>query len=88
MNFISYFIEGNITLSTMINFAGSPALLSVLGTYLLFNIKEAGEKGLNQGTSCVLTSAINFAAPLRVVTMSESQDKMGESEIFVLEGIC
>ena len=30
---------------------GSPALLSVLGSTLLTNLKEAGELGLNEGTN-------------------------------------
>ena len=31
---------------------GNPSLLSVLGARILINMKEAGEKGLNQGTGC------------------------------------
>lgn len=30
---------------------GSSSFLSVLGSYMLLNLKEAGEKGLNEGTS-------------------------------------
>lgn len=30
---------------------GSSSFLSVLGSHMLLNLKEAGEKGLNEGTS-------------------------------------
>lgn len=41
---------------------GSPTLLCILGNYLLIHLKEAGETGLNEGTSYRLdpTSTMNF----------------------------
>ncbi|EJD04960.1 uncharacterized protein FOMMEDRAFT_154110 [Fomitiporia mediterranea MF3/22] len=37
--------------SYLLNAAGSPALLCVLGSHLLINLKEAGEMGVNEGTN-------------------------------------
>lgn len=45
---------------------GSLSALSLMGSRLLFNMKEAGEKGLNQGTGCntnSTASSIDFATP-------------------------
>jgi len=45
---------------------GNPGVLSLVGSRLLLNMKEAGEKGLNQGISHSLqsiSSNIDFAAP-------------------------
>lgn len=45
---------------------GNPSLLSVLGARILINMKEAGEKGLNQGTGCrpkSTLSGIDCAVP-------------------------
>ena len=48
----------------VIDTIGNPALLCVLGNYLLINLKETAEKGLNMGTSYTLKektlSAIDF----------------------------
>ena len=45
--------------------AGSPTLLSVLGSRLFFNLKEAAEHGVNVGTnwSSYSHSAIHFDEP-------------------------
>ena len=51
---------GNVVLYVF----ASPASLSIMGTRLLFNMREAAEKGLNQGTSCptdLMISTINIA---------------------------
>ena len=37
-------------LAVILNSLGNPALLSILGARLLFNMKEAGEHGVNEGT--------------------------------------
>lgn len=55
----------DIAVFDILSVASSPALLSILGAHLLFSMKDAGAKGLNQGTSCDLKttmSSINFAA--------------------------
>lgn len=43
--------------------AGSPTLLCILGSHLLINLKEAGEKGYNEGTNYWPThvSTMDFA---------------------------
>lgn len=38
--------------SNILTDIGSTPLLSLVGSRLLFNMKELGEKGLNQRTSC------------------------------------
>ena len=40
----------------VVNAAGSPTLLCILGGQLLINLKEAGERGLNGGTNYTSTS--------------------------------
>jgi len=65
-NIVSDVIDLSSLLSTVLGIAGNPAFLSILGARLLFNMKVAGEKGLNQGTSCPTRSTggeIDFAAP-------------------------
>ena len=36
---------------------GNPSFLCILGTRMLFNLKEAGELGVNKGTSYRMTSS-------------------------------
>jgi len=71
-------------LSNVFVVAGNPAFLSILGARLLFNMKEAGEKGLNQGTSCpTLTSTvseIDFAAPPARAAESSLGEAAGAEE--------
>ena len=43
----------------VLSLVGSQAFLSVMGAHLLFNMREAAEKGLNQGTSCPTQPTIN-----------------------------
>ncbi|EJC99034.1 uncharacterized protein FOMMEDRAFT_170790 [Fomitiporia mediterranea MF3/22] len=52
MNVIEYkiYLANNFWASVLINL-GSASWLSVLGSRLLFNLKEAGENGLNEGMS-------------------------------------
>ena len=77
-----------MVLQMALNLAGNSAFLSVHGTRLLFNMKEAGDKGLNQGTSCCSKSTMTdmlFEVPL--VTSGHSYDKEAVAEIIELE-IC
>jgi hypothetical protein len=42
------------TISTeqlLLGAAGNPTLLCILGCHMFFNLKEAGEAGLNEGTN-------------------------------------
>ncbi|KAL5524847.1 hypothetical protein ACEPAF_9993 [Sanghuangporus sanghuang] len=47
----------NLFLSNLFNALGNPAFLSVLGSRMLINLKEAGERGQNQGTSYRMSSS-------------------------------
>ena len=46
----------NAFLSDILASLGNPAFLCVLGSRMLFNLKEAGERGQNEGTSYNATS--------------------------------
>ena len=51
---------------SVLNALGSPTLQCVLGSRLFFNLKEAGERGVNEGTnwaSYTLTG-IDFSDPI------------------------
>ena len=88
MCLISLFVE-NVVLQMALNLAGSPAFLSILGARLLFNMKEAGEKGLNPGTSCCSKSTVtNMFFEVPPVAESQSNDKDAGVEIIELEEIC
>ena len=41
----------NEVLSNVFEGLGSPTLLCILGSHMMFNLKEAGERGLNVGTN-------------------------------------
>lgn len=57
LNLIEYkLIVSNAFLECLLESLGSPSLLCVLGSIVLFNLKEAGEQGLNQGTSFRVSS--------------------------------
>ena len=76
-------------MSTIFDIAGNTSFLSILGAHLLFNMKEAGERGLNQGTSCGSKSTmsnIDFAMPPEAAT-SDSRAGMAGIEIIGLEEI-
>ena len=79
----------SLVVSAILSFAGNPAFLSILGAHLLFNMKEAGAKGLNQGTSYgsrANVSDIDFAAaPPPAIT--ESSNEQTNSEEIDLEEI-
>ena len=77
-------------LFAILNVVSNPPVLSVLGAHLLFNMKEAGEKGLNQGTNCgskSIVTEMDFAAPPPVAS-SESQGEMMVHEIIEPEEVC
>ena len=50
------FALSNPFLNSLSGLFGNPSWLSVLGSRLLFNLKEAGEQGRNQGTSLGVAS--------------------------------
>ena len=88
-------IVGNLTassalLSYILGGLGNPPLLSILGARLLFNMKEAGAKGLNEGTSCgskSVISDIEFNAPSETAA-NQSHDKATEVGTAEIEEIC
>ena len=59
LKIISVFVDANQLLASIVEFAGSSGFLSVLGAHLIFNMKEAGEKDLNQGMSCAFQTTIS-----------------------------
>jgi len=65
-NVISYATEVNAIFSYVLVTIGSPALLCVTGSHLLIHLREAAEKGLNEGTSYRLdsVSVIDFGQAL------------------------
>lgn len=70
----------SVTVALLFNAVGNPNLLSILGAHLLFSMKEAGEKGLNQGTNCGAESSVSgleFGVP---------SGAAGESSLATLEG--
>lgn len=58
-------IISNAFLANLLQSLGRPSFLCILGSSMLFNLKEAGERGLNQGTSYRVNSrsvsAMEFA---------------------------
>ena len=53
----------NLFLSGVLTALGNPSFLCILGSRMLFNLKEAGERGQNEGTS--------YNATLRIVSNME-----------------
>lgn len=50
--------------NVILNIVAMPVILSMTGAHILLNMREAAEKGLNQGTSCpekLTISYISFA---------------------------
>ena len=77
VNIIDNFLDETSALSAAFSCVGNPALLSILGARLLFNMKEAGAKWLNQGISCGSKSTASeavFAPPSAVATTNQQQD--------------
>lgn len=79
-------VKQSTVLSDILNLVGSPALLSILGARLLFNTKEAGAKGLIEGTNCYSRSSasdIRFLGPSHA-SAACSPSRMTESEVIEL----
>ena len=57
----------NVLVSDVLYTLGNPALLTMLGSRILFNLKEAAELGVNEGTSVWVASGtlsdIDFSEP-------------------------
>ena len=82
--------ESNALFTYFLAGLANPSLLSILGARLLFNMKEAGAKGLNEGTSCGSKSTISdidFSAPPETAA-SQSNDEATEAGIAEIEEIC
>ena len=74
--------------STILFLVGNQSLLSIIGAHLLFNMKEAGEKGLNEGTSCgskSTVSEIDFADAPQVATDNALEDTLHGETIEMVE---
>jgi hypothetical protein len=58
-------VHDNLILSGILDGLGSPTLLCILGSRLFFNVKEAGECGVNVGTNwdSYDMSEISFGGP-------------------------
>ena len=57
MNVLEFKLDvSNAFSSNLLNELGNPSFLCVLGSRMLFNLKEAGERGQNVGTSYRVTS--------------------------------
>ena len=82
--------ESSALFASILIVLGNPPLLSILGARLLFNMKEAGAKGLNEGTSCGSKSTISnidFGAPPEA-TSSQSHDEATEPGTAEIQEIC
>ena len=83
-------LESNALFAYILTVLGNPSLLSILGARLLFNMKEAGAKGLNEGTSCGSKSTISdieFGVPPEAAG-SQSHDEAMGAGILEIEEIC
>ena len=81
--------KSNALFPCIVGGLNNPALLSILGARLLFNMKEAGVKGLNEGTSCGSKSTIsdiNFGVPPEA-SASQSHEEVMEAGILEIEEI-
>ena len=86
----NFTFESNALFVYILGMLANPSLLSILGSRLLFNMKEAGAKGLNEGTSCGSKSTISnieFGAPPEAA-VSQSQDEEMVAGITEIEEIC
>ena len=87
---VNFASESNALFAYILLVLANPPLLSILGARLLFNMKEAGAKGLNEGTSCGSKSTISdieFGVPPEAAA-SQSQDEAMEAGIPEVEEIC
>ena len=61
-NIVEFKVEtDNPTVPIVLQFLGSPSFLCVLGSRMLFHLKEAGERGTNEGTSYRLKTITDIA---------------------------
>ncbi|KAL5512653.1 hypothetical protein ACEPAG_2919 [Sanghuangporus baumii] len=77
-NIIEFWVVfSNELLAGILAALGNPAFLTILGNRMLFNLKEAGERGQNEGTSYRVPSRtisdIDFAEPARPQGESETR---------------
>ena len=82
--------KSNALFAYVLPVLGNPSLLSIFRARLLFNMKEAGAKGLNEGTSCGSKSTmsdIDFGAPSTEAAASQSHDEVMETGIPEIEEI-
>ena len=87
---VNFTFESSALFTYILNVLANPALLSILGARLLFNMKEAATKGLNEGTSCGSKSTISdieFGVPPEAAT-SQSHAESMEAGIAEIEEIC
>lgn len=54
--------DTNDYLAILFTLLGSPTFLCIMGSNVLFNLKEAGERGLNQGISYYWSSSASISA--------------------------
>ncbi|KAL5500904.1 hypothetical protein ACEPAH_9291 [Sanghuangporus vaninii] len=78
LNIISFKVDiSNEFASTVLGALGNPSCLSLLGSRMLFRLKEAGERGQNEGTSYTMpsetVSEIDFADPGNHQRQNESE---------------
>ena len=52
--------ESNALFANALGVLANSSLLSILGARLLFNMKEAGDRGVNAGTNCELKTLSNI----------------------------
>lgn len=80
---IGDYINGSLIVDDILALIGNTSFLSLMGSRLLFNMKEAGERGLNQGTNCSLratASPIDFAGSPGECATEASQIEVVELE--------
>ncbi|EJC99531.1 uncharacterized protein FOMMEDRAFT_160597 [Fomitiporia mediterranea MF3/22] len=53
-------LTGNNTLAILLKQIGNPSFLCILGSRLLFNLKEAGKLGINEGTNYRIKTLSNI----------------------------
>ena len=87
----NFTIKSNAPFRHALRVLANPPLLSILGARLLFNMKEAGAKGLNEGTSCGSKSTISdieFGAPPEAAASQSHDSEAMEAGIPEIDGIC
>ena len=73
-----------VFLTNILQLAGNPSFLSILGSRMLFNLKDAGKRGVNEGTNyrSKTVSDIQFEEPVASEgTPSVSLSDLGEAKV-------